>query len=752
MITCNTHCYYRLALALVILIGLAALPNQAMPTLLAHVQSPDMAWESGAALPNTADLPQSLPPTSAASGSQSGTRPTLLTTPTLFAPNGIQGSDGYRAVQATLVHNGNLYVGGHFSHAGGVPANNIARWDGTSWHALGSGVRFLGGGYDPSRVQALAAIGNDLYVGGSFSDAGGVPAHHIARWDGTNWHRLTTGIASDSFSPSVTALAVSGMNLFVGGTFSSADGLPTANIARWDGANWHALGAGVDRSVYTMAVTQGKLFVGGYFDNAGGAPASRVAQWDGTAWSTLGSGLGGQNVQANSMLISGTDVLVGGVFSTAGDLPAAGVARWDGTAWHVLGSGVEGLVQAMTIHDGSLFVATMLDSSHRSRIERWDSMSWNRTGGDANELIMTLTAFGGDLVAGGSFRNIGAASLNGLALWRGDAWHTIGNGNGLNGAVEALLVNGNDIYAGGNFTGAGEVQASNIARWDGTRWHALGAGVNGKVRALALMGSNLFVGGEFEQAGGQPARAIARWDGSAWHNLSVGAEGPVYALAVQGNTLFAGGSFNSIGGLPAKNVARWDGSEWSALGSGLEYAPVTALIFHGGDLIAGGSFQHAGDQPVRGTARWDGAQWHQIGDGTSAYPGQLVSFKGALYRSMIYSKQILRWDGSTWSALDPGLPGLSNPVTAMTADADMLYIALTVATGSSLARYDDTSWRQLHMQMSGATSALGASGTALFIGGAFLQAGGQPSGNIAYWTPAMEPQLGPAVWLPLVKR
>ena len=34
-------------------------------------------------------------------------------------------------------------------------------------------------------VNALAVSGNSLYVGGSFTNAGGVPANYIARWDGT---------------------------------------------------------------------------------------------------------------------------------------------------------------------------------------------------------------------------------------------------------------------------------------------------------------------------------------------------------------------------------------------------------------------------------------------------------------------------------------------------------------------------------------------------------------------------------------
>ncbi len=79
-------------------------------------------------------------------------------------------------VQSSVIFNGNLYIGGKFSTAGGNPANEIAMWDGTTWTALGTGMGgSIGGG-----VLALAVYNGELYAGGLFTTAGGVAVNNIA--------------------------------------------------------------------------------------------------------------------------------------------------------------------------------------------------------------------------------------------------------------------------------------------------------------------------------------------------------------------------------------------------------------------------------------------------------------------------------------------------------------------------------------------------------------------------------------------
>src|SRR5262245_14130350 len=80
-----------------------------------------------------------------------------------------------------------LYAGGMFTVAGGQVANHVAKWDGSSWSPLGSGLEW--------RVWTLAAFddgsGAALYAGGAFWVPGG---YYIARWDGTAWSAVGSGM------------------------------------------------------------------------------------------------------------------------------------------------------------------------------------------------------------------------------------------------------------------------------------------------------------------------------------------------------------------------------------------------------------------------------------------------------------------------------------------------------------------------------------------------------------------------------
>jgi hypothetical protein len=91
---------------------------------------------------------------------------------------------------------------------------------------LGSGL----GGVDYTSVSALAVSGSDLYAAGYFTRAGNVSANYIAKWNGSRWSALASG--TDGFYPGVSALALMGNNLYAGGSFVMAGGKVSPFLAQ----------------------------------------------------------------------------------------------------------------------------------------------------------------------------------------------------------------------------------------------------------------------------------------------------------------------------------------------------------------------------------------------------------------------------------------------------------------------------------------------------------------------------------------
>ncbi|MBF9143303.1 T9SS type A sorting domain-containing protein [Hymenobacter properus] len=608
-------------------------------------------------------------------------------------------------VALAVAGNGDVYASGFFSLAGGIPANGLAKWNGTAWGPLSPAA---GNDLDGFASALAIAPNGDLYVGGAISRAGAVPVNNVARWNGTAWSALGAGVSLGTASGRpVNALVVAANgDLYAGGSFTEAGGAPAFGVARWNGTSWNPLGTGtangVNGAVAALAIApNGDLYVGGSFAQAGGAPANNVARWNGTAWSAVGTGTTGTGVAVQTLGVAANgDLYIGGNFTQAGGATVSRVARWNGTAWSAVGTppanAIGTTVLSLTVTtNGDVYAASSdfntIASTAAYYLLRWNGTAWNTVstglngvfGINYNTPIYALTtAANGDVYAGGELRMAGSAIVNSVARWNGAAWSPVGPAVGgiINSAVRAVAVAPNgDVYIGGNFTQIGGAAINYVARWNGTTWSALGTGtansVNNTVNALALApNGDVYVGGNFTQAGGAYTSYIARWNGTVWSAVgnNNGADGPVHTLLVASNgDLYVGGGFNQVGGVLANHIAKWNGSAWSGMGAGPANgvdAYVSALgLAANGDLYVGGGFTQAGGVPASRVARWNGTAWGPVGTGAAngtngAVSSLVVTGNGDIYVGGDFTQfdgvaaaRTARWNGTAWSPLGTGL-------------------------------------------------------------------------------------------------
>jgi len=543
------------------------------------------------------------------------------------------GSDyGVRGAVYALASDGtNLFIGGQFIGVGSVSTTNIAKWDGSRWSALGAGL----GNFQTDRVSAIA-VGADgaVYAAGNFLDSAGVALNRIAKWNGSDWIPLGSGLNN-----MVYALAFYNGSLFAGGQFTTAGGAAVNNIAQWDGSQWSDVAGGVSgNGTFALAVTGAGLYVGGSFSAAGTSTVTGIARWDGVSWSPVGTGVsGGSSETVYALLADGGDVYAAGDFTMAGDATVNRVAKWDGQRWSALNLALDGghptSAVGVAAHETNAYVLgdfTAAGGDPANRIARWDGVRWSGLGtggavGLNGPALAVAVVSNADVYAAGNFTKAGDANVQNIARWDGASWRSLGAG--VFGTVRAVATTlDNRVYAGGLFGNAGSVSANNIALWDGANWSALGEGLNrdsgppaALVLAIAVDGNHVYAGGSFDRAGGQAATNIARWDGSQWAPLGPGVDAPTFsayvrAIAVSASNVYVGGAFTRAGSVPVSRLARWDGQRWTDLGGGTD-SDVFAISAFGEQVFITGNFQTVGTRSIPGLARWLGDRWWSFGSG-----------------------------------------------------------------------------------------------------------------------------------------
>jgi hypothetical protein len=555
-------------------------------------------------------------------------------------------------------------------------------------------------------VNALASIGNTLYIGGGFGHVGpytgaGVPMDEATGSPLPGFPRVR------GF---VYAIAHDGSGgWFIGGRFDSVGTEARENLAHITSAlAVAAWNPGADTTVLALAVSGGTVYAGGLFLNAGGAARSRIAAIDAatgnaTAWDPNANNL------VRALAVSGSTVFAGGNFTTIGGQSRNRIA--------------------------ALSTTTGLATT-------WDA--------NASNNVHALVVSGATLYAGGEFLTIGGQNRSRIAaLGVADGLATTWDPNATS-VVYTIALDATTVYLGGGFTilggqGRNRIGAVDIATGLTTPWNP-SPNTAGLVRALAVSGSTVYAGGDFTNIGGARRGRIAAIDAATGNAtaLRLSTDAPVYALAVGGGELFAGGTFRSVGTV-RENLAAIDLTTGLPTGWIGDVPGVTATVNaigvspSGTSLFVGGNFfSFVGGQARRNafeisTTTGLATSWNPdpdalvrvmaVGASTVYMAGNFTGF-GALGRPGIGAVDAVTGSATAW--LPTGVTG--GLVRALAVSGSVVYVGGAIIKAVDGTTGAATGWDP---NANAAVNAILVDGATVYVGGEFTSVGGQPRNRIA---------------------
>ena len=638
---------------------------------------------------------------------------------------GVPQFDG--AVSCATRYHGGLVAGGEFMVAGGVPASHVAFWDGTRWSPLGDGV--------PQIPVSVAASGDTAWTAWNERSAapsgwtGSIGAWHGGQWETTTDLPYILSMVLLHGRPVLLELDSSGYQVQTMGP-----------------GGWITLGAPGDiASSYGAALFADgdSLYFGGQFRNQNTASSTPVLEvWDGSAWSVRASVTNGPN--SGYVLCVGSDagrLMIGGLMGEVNGVPVENIAYRSGGAWHAMGSGLTPQVTQITddgaghpVAFGAYASSPTWGSTPAASV--WNGSEWTLASNDLYPWAVGVVGHAGQLYAFGSFQQDGWRELHGFARLDASVARPVpsaGAGDGgLGGtvggsAVNALASFGGAMVAAGSIIATGDTLiydgGRGVMRLDGGTWRSITDGTyfGGRVLALHPYGDRLLAGGRFYMSlGFQAVNAIAQWDGTYWRPMGT-VDDEVDAFAEYHGALYMGGRFGLADGRLCSGLATRHGSTWLPVGPIVVDTMTTAVLamtVFQDRLIVAGRFE----------AR----------SGTPAH-------------------NIAAWNGSSWSAL-PGGP--TGTITALAATDSVLYVGVgpdpvdpvaTLLEDLPIYAWNGSWWRTVDAPLNSGVRAMLATPAGLFVGADFQESGaGDPVGLARFdgtsWYGVASGVRGPAGW------
>lgn len=463
---------------------------------------------------------------------------------------------------------GNYYVGGSFTQIGGVNRAYIAKLN-SSFQVVTGWVPTVN-----SHVRTMALSGTTLYIGGLFTTTNAISRPYISALNTANPGNNKPWNSSLNYNVYTLALDSANSSIYAGGQFSLVNGATTRNLlAKFNltgtlDATWNPNAAGGGGTVERLAISGTNVLAGGSFTSIGGIARNYLAKLNKTTggavnWATA-------NSYVYAMYVDGTSCYVGGYFnsltSTAGSV----------TLRNYLG--------AITISNGAI----------------------GNFNPSPNSYVYSISKSGTSVYYGGQFYLVNGVDRKYLAASNATNSTLLAWNPSANNSVGTLYVDAlnNNVILGGNFSGFKETArtyASIIANT--TKSFAAWAPViNNAVYDITYNKNKIFIGGAFSTVNGSARTALAAFNLSGTlvaTNLNLTKNGSinyvsVWSLFANDSTIYAGGDFDKAGAtlrndFVEANISSGPGTVLST--NPFADAIVYAINVQGNTIVYGGDFR-----------------------------------------------------------------------------------------------------------------------------------------------------------------
>ncbi|MFN8166278.1 MAG: hypothetical protein U0X76_08945 [Bacteroidia bacterium] len=469
----------------------------------------------------------------------------------------------YAVAEDTVNHI--TYIGGDFNAVDGIPCAGVAKFDGTNWTALGTGIT--------GTIIGMKWIGSDLYVVGYIQNAGGVPVNNIAKWDGNSWSSVGQGL------PYVIREIENFQNKIYVTGFPPYNS--TTYLACFDGTNWNPNLGTFDRNVVGLVEYDNQLLIHGNFSTCNNDTVNGIVAFDGTSYHYFPRQ---GNYGTTGLAIIDTTIYILGMDGDS-------VKYFDGNNWQFYyggyGTGLQ--LSGLFNYQNQLgLIADSLDGSsgnYYSMLKIFlpnQSMSTLLRMRNFHDMlnIDRVVTYGNSIHVVGNLDHIEDTLAISYFHFDGTNWTNPGKPAGrsyvdswINSSVSELLKDPStgDIYAAGHFLFAGNTYSPFISAWNGTTWHSMGQGLSSDVYKILFYNNQLYAFGAFGRTGSTWVGRSAKWTGTDRTATGTGSgfDGPVYDAVVYDNKLYACGDFRSVDGIPVNYIARFNGTNWEPAGDDL---------------------------------------------------------------------------------------------------------------------------------------------------------------------------------------